>query len=269
MCMDTRPRRGSSQPDLFPRSMRPTIPIDESHRLVQLAIELDWTELECRAEVIRGSKLKNGAGRPPHLRALLGAMVLRATRYMPYRVLEDQIRHYAPARYLCGLTETEWSPDHNTLHDFIELMGEEGARLINEYVVERAVEEKLADPKVLVADTTAQEAAIPYPNEIGLMAVFIAAVSAASQKAGQALKKFAKAAQAAPSRFKPQISRGDEVETLRERCPRRSRTPSNGRDAQCQLIFHLQPNEMASATTHLHVDAAMRVGHGVAKSHSF
>jgi hypothetical protein len=46
------------------------------------------------------------------MRVLLGAMVLRATRYMPYRVLEDQIRYYAPARYLCGLTETEWSPDH-------------------------------------------------------------------------------------------------------------------------------------------------------------
>src|SRR5688572_3015895 len=106
--MSKRARRGSSQPELFPRSMCPTIPIDASHRLVQLALELDWTELEFRAEVIRGSKLKNAAGRPPHLRALLGAMVLRATRYVPYRVLEDQIRHYAPARYLCGLTETDW-----------------------------------------------------------------------------------------------------------------------------------------------------------------
>jgi IS5 family transposase len=192
--MRKRARGGNSQPDLIPRSMCATIPIDESHRLVQLAMELDWTELECRAEVIRGSKLKNGAGRPPHLRALLGAMILRATRYAPYRVLEDQIRYYAPARYFCGLTETDWSPDHRTLHDFVELMGEEGVRLINEYVVEQAVSEKLADPSVLVADMTAQEAAIPYPNEMGLMAGFIAAVSAASQKAGEVLKQFAQAA---------------------------------------------------------------------------
>jgi len=185
---------GSRQPELFPRSKRPTIPIEENHRLVELADKLDWTEMEVRAEVIRASKLKNAAGRPPHLRALLGAMVLRATRYMPYRVLEDQIRHYAPARYLCGLTETEWSPDHNTLHDFIELMGEEGARFINEYAVEWAVEEKLADPKVLVADTTAQEADIPHPNEMGLMAAFVTAVAAASKRAGQALKQFAQRA---------------------------------------------------------------------------
>ena len=182
--------RGSRQPELFARSKRPTIPIEPNHRLVELADSLDWTELEVRAEAIRASKLKNGAGRPPHLRALLGAMVLRATRYVPYRVLEDQIRHYAPARYLCALTETEWSPDHNTLHDFIELMGEDGTRLINEYVVEQAVEEKLADPKVLVADTTAQEAALPYPNEIGLMSSFLTTVVAASNKAGQALKDF-------------------------------------------------------------------------------
>lgn len=157
--MSTRKRGGSRQADLFPRSKRPTIPIDENHRLVQLTDRLDWTELEERAEQIRASKLKSAAGRPPHLRALLGAMVLRATRYLPYRELEDQIRYYAPARYLCGLTEVEWTPDHNTLHAFFELMGEEGARLINEYAVEWAVEEHLADPKVVVADTTAQEAA--------------------------------------------------------------------------------------------------------------
>ena len=189
--MSTRRRRGSSQAELFPRSKRPTIPIEENHRLVVLTDSLDWTELEMRAEMIRASKLKSAAGRPPHLRALLGAMVLRATRSMPYRVLADQIRHYAPARYLCGLTETEWSPDHRTIHDFIELMGEEGARLINEYAVEWAVEEKLADPRVLVADTTAQEAAIPYPNEMGLMAAFIASVAAASKRAGKTLKEFA------------------------------------------------------------------------------
>lgn len=188
------PGGASRQAELFPRSKRPTIRIEENHRLVQLADSLDWTEMEMRAETIRASKLKNGAGRPPRLRALLGAMVLRATRYVPYRVLADQIRHYAPARYLCGLTETDWSPDHNTLHDFMELMGEEGARFINEYTVEWAVSEKLADPSVVVGDTTAQEAAIPHPNEMGLMAAFMNTLAAASSRAGSALKDFVKKA---------------------------------------------------------------------------
>ena len=183
-------RGGSRQPDLFPRSRRPTIPIDGNHRLVQLTDRLDWTELEARAEVIRGSKLKSAAGRPPHLRVLLGAMVLMATRRMTYRETEDQIRYYAPARYLCGLTETEWTPDFTTIQDFTELMGEEGIRLINEYTVGLAVEEKLADPKVVVADTTAQEAAISWPNEMGLMASFFTSVTAASKRGGSALKAF-------------------------------------------------------------------------------
>jgi transposase, IS5 family len=188
--MSKRARGGCGQPELFPRSKRPTITIEPTHRLVDLTDRLDWTEMEVRAETVRASKLKNGAGRPPHMRALLGAMVLRATRRMTYRELEDQIRHYGPARYLCGLTETDWTPDHNTLHDFMELMGEDGSRFINEYVVEWAVEEKLADPKVLVADTTAQEAAIPYPNEMGLMTSFITAIGAASKKAGGKLRAF-------------------------------------------------------------------------------
>ena len=183
--------RGEGQLELIARSKRSTIEVEASHRLVQLTDRLDWDEVEARAELIRASKLKSAAGRPPHLRALLGAMLLMATRRMSYREAEDQIRYYAPARYLCGLTETDWTPDFTTIQDFTELMGEEGIQLINEYAVELAVAEKLADPKVVAADTTAQEAAIPWPNEMGLLASFFSSVAAASKRGGQALKAFA------------------------------------------------------------------------------
>jgi hypothetical protein len=56
------------------------------------------------------------------------------------------------------------------------------------------VEEKLADPTVVVADTTAQEAAIPHPNEMNLMATFVSAVAAASKHVGVALSGFVKRA---------------------------------------------------------------------------
>ena len=191
--MSTRRRRSSRQGELFRRSTRPVIAIEENHRLVRLTDELDWTELELVVEEIRRSKVKNEAGRPPHLRALIGAVVLRATHRMSYRETEDQIRHYAPARYLCGLTETEWTPDANTIVDFEQLMGEDGMKRLNEYVVKEAVDEGLADRRVLVADTTAQEALIPYPNELNLMAAFLSSLATASSKAGGALKSFAKA----------------------------------------------------------------------------
>jgi molybdopterin converting factor small subunit len=178
------------QPDLIPRSKNPTIPIAADHRLVQMTDTVDWSEMEQQAQQIRSAKLKNAAGRPPHLRALLGAMLLMAIRKLSYRETEDLIRYYAPARYLCGLTETEWTPDFTTIQDFTELMGEEGIKLINQYVVELAVKQKLADPRTLVADTTAQEAAVPHPNEMGLMASFLTSVAAASRKVGRALKGF-------------------------------------------------------------------------------
>ena len=180
----------SRQPDLLPRSKSPTIPIAHNHRLVHIADTLDWDELQQRAQQIRLAKLKNAAGQPPHLRATLGAMVLMGTRKLTYRETEDLIQYYAPARYLCGLTESNWTPDFTTIQDFTELMGQEGIRLINQYVVGLAVKNKLADPRTVVADTTAQEAAIPHPNEIGLMAGFLRSVTAAAQKVGGAMKEF-------------------------------------------------------------------------------
>ncbi|TMQ22592.1 MAG: hypothetical protein E6J91_01180, partial [Deltaproteobacteria bacterium] len=187
-----RPR--NRQPELFPRSKQAAIEIAPNHRLVQITEEIDWTELEDLVQAIRLSKLKSAAGRPAHLRALIGALVLRALRYRTIRDLEDLIRYYAPARFLCGLTETKWSPDANTIWDFEQLLGEEGVKLINERVVKWAVEEKLADPTVVVADTTAQEAAIPYPNEMNMMATFVSAVAAASKHVGAALQGFVKRA---------------------------------------------------------------------------
>jgi transposase, IS5 family len=189
--MPKRKSGGSRQKDLIPLSMRPAITIGANHRLAILADEIDWTDFLMFVELIRLSKVKNAAGRPAHLRALVGALLLRAVRKPTYRETEDLIRYYAPARYLCGLTETDWSPDHNTICDFEKLLGEDGVKQINEYAVKWAVAEKLADPSVVVGDMTAQEAAIPYPNEMGHMAAFMATVSAASKRAGKTLKAFA------------------------------------------------------------------------------
>jgi hypothetical protein len=113
-----------------------------------------------------------------------------ALRARPYREVEEQIRYYAPARYLCGLTESDWTPDFTTVHDLAQLLGEDGVKLINEGVVEQAMKLGLADTKVVVADMTAQEAAIPHPNEMGLLGGFVRSVEKAAAKVGQAFKGF-------------------------------------------------------------------------------
>ena len=188
--MPQRRKGGSRQPDLIARSKRPRISLPANHPMVVLTDAVDWTAMEVRAEKIREKKLKNAAGRPPHLRATLGALTLMALRSRPYREVEEQIRYYAPARYLCGLTETDWTQDFTTIQDFAQLMGEDGVRLINESVVEQAVALGLADTKVAVADMTAQEAAIPHPNEMGLLAGFVRSIESAARQAGQAVKGF-------------------------------------------------------------------------------
>lgn len=179
---------GSRQPDLFVRSKQPKISLPDNHPMVVLTDTVDWTEMEVRVEKIREKKLKNAAGRPPHVRATLGALTLMALRRLPYREVEEQIRYYAPGRYLCGLTETDWTPDFTTIQDFSKLLGEEGVKLINEGIVEQAVKLGLADAKVAVADLTAQEAAIPHPNEMGLLSGFLRSVEKAGRKAGKAFK---------------------------------------------------------------------------------
>lgn len=188
--MSQRRKSGNRQGDLVPRSKRAAISVPDNHPMVVLTDTVDWTELEVRAEKIREKKLKNAAGRPPHLRATLGALTLMALRRLPYREVEEQIRFYAPARYLCGLTETDWTPDFTTIADFAQLLGEDGVKLINEAVVTQAVALGLADTKVAVADLTAQEAAIPHPNEMGLMGGFVRSLEAAAGKLGNAFKGF-------------------------------------------------------------------------------
>src|SRR5450631_3062509 len=183
--MSARRRGGNSQPDLFPRSKRPAISLPSNHPMVVLTDTVDWTEMELQAEKVRAKKLKSAAGRPPNLRATLGALTLMAIRKMPYREAEEQIRYYAPAR-----TETDWTPDFTTIQDFAQLLGEDGCRLINEAVVKQAVALGLADSRVAVADMTAQEAAIPHPNEMGLLGGFVNSIAAAAKRAGQGFQSF-------------------------------------------------------------------------------
>jgi hypothetical protein len=189
--MSERRRSGSRQGELFPRSRQPLVELEAEHPLVRIADQLDWTELERLVQEVRGRKLKSRAGRPPHLRALIGTVIFMSWKRMPYRDAEDQVRHYAPARYLCGLSESKWTPDFTTIQDFHQLLGEDGIALINDWVLKLAVVKKLADPKLLVADTTAQEAAISHPNEVGLLASFMTAITLATKRAGGAFKSLA------------------------------------------------------------------------------
>ena len=72
------------------------------------------------------------------------------------------------------LTEGVWRAYHNYLKSYCSVDPKrlKSAAMVPGNDVKWAVEEKLADPTVVVADTTAQEATIPYPNEMRLTISF-------------------------------------------------------------------------------------------------
>lgn len=172
------------QPCLFDQPTKVKINLGKDHELVRLTKTLNWDELMEIAIDIRKKK-KNNTGCEPHYRELLGAVALMAMKKINYREAQDLIAHYAPARYLCNLMDSDWVIDHVTLFDFTQILGEDGMDKINSHILKKAIEEGLADPMSLMSDTTAQEAKIPYPNEVGLMSRYASLMGKHLKKASQ------------------------------------------------------------------------------------
>jgi hypothetical protein len=163
--------------------------VNESHELVRLARAVDWDELIETAMDIRSRKIKAATGPEPHYRELLGAVTLMAVKNITYRDAEDLIAHYAPARYLCKLMDSDWRPDHITIFEFTQMLGERGMSKINGAILGMAKDAGVLDPSRLMSDTTAQEAKIPYPNEVGLMSKYVGIVRKTVGKAGKVFSK--------------------------------------------------------------------------------
>lgn len=147
--------------------------VPQDHEMVILSKALDWDLGQAIAEANRAEKIKSPRGLTPHYRALNGAVVLRALKGCDYRTSEDLIRNYIPARYLCDLHNSDWTPDHNTICDYEHMLGENGLREWVDYVLKAAEASGFADPRGLCSDTTVQEGNIPYPNEVGHMNAFM------------------------------------------------------------------------------------------------
>ena len=160
------------------------ISIKDKHELVQLTDLTPWPELIEAAQGIRALKVKALVGPEPHYRELLGAIALMSVRQITYRQAEDLIAHYAPARYLCNLMDSTWNPDHITIFEFTQMMGPEGMDIFNKTFLSKAEDLGILDQTRLMSDTTAQEAMIPYPNEVGLMKRFTDLTVGALKKVG-------------------------------------------------------------------------------------
>lgn len=161
------------QPSLFDQSTQVKISLNREHNLYKLTQLINWSALIAFVENIRESKTLKSTGPKPRYRALLGAIVLMAMKKMTYREAEDSIAHYAPARYLCELMDSDMTVDHVTIFEFTQMLGPDGMNSLNEMILTTAMEHGLLDPSIMMSDTTAQEAMIPYPNEVGLMSRYM------------------------------------------------------------------------------------------------
>ena len=149
------------------------IAVSPDHEMLILEKSLDWDLMQVIAEAHRDKVIKSNRGLKPHYRALNGAVVVRTLKNSDFRTTEDQIRYYHPARILCGLQNSHWTPDHVAIWEYEGMLGECGIKEMTDYVLRTAAEVGFADPKGLCSDTTAQEAFIPYPNEVGHMNGFM------------------------------------------------------------------------------------------------
>ncbi len=152
------------------------IPIPQDHEMVILSKTLDWDLLQVIAEECRRGVVSSTRGQVPHYRALNGAIVVKALRGSTYRDTEDLIRNYLPARYLCDLHNSLWTPGHVAIFEYEGMLGERGMTEITDYVLRTARDVGFADPSGLCTDTTAQEGDIPYPTEVGHMNSFMKSV---------------------------------------------------------------------------------------------
>jgi IS5 family transposase len=177
------------QAELFSQGIKAEIIVNERHELVRLERALDWDELMETTMSIRLKKIKAASGPEPHYRELLGVVALMAVKNITYRDAEDLIAHYAPARYLCKLMDSNWNPDHITIFEFTQMLGQDGMNKINGNILEIAKDSGVLDSSRLMSDTTAQEAKIPYPNEVGLMSRYAGIVQKTAKKAGKAFAK--------------------------------------------------------------------------------
>lgn len=154
------------------------VTVSPSHEMVILEKSLDWDLMQAIAEIHREKVIKSTRGLKPHYRALNGAIVVRTLRSSDLRSTEDLIRHYNPARILCGLQNSQWTPDHVAIWEYEGMLGESGLQEITDYVLKTAASLGFADPRGLCTDTTAQEANIPYPTEVGHINGFMKSVKA-------------------------------------------------------------------------------------------
>lgn len=151
------------------------VPVMASHRLLRLRAALDWPTLtKILSDHLRGAGCNvDGVlrGRRMDVNPYVPMIVLMLVMRLNLRQMEDYLAENAVGRLFMGL---ENSPeiqvrDHSTIGRIVQALGAAGFEALNAVIVQHAVLMGFANTTTLSADTTAQELAIGYPHEAGIL----------------------------------------------------------------------------------------------------
>jgi hypothetical protein len=165
-------------PELCPEASSTTqlvqIEVSPTHPLLVLKRALPWeaiTEAMTRHWRAHGKNVDGGPGLPWDVSLYMPLVVLMLIKHFDSRQMEAYLAENVVARVFIGRRRDVQAQirDHSNIARAYAALGKAGIDEVTHLVIQEAHRFGLVDEGVISADTTAQELAIGYPNEPGIL----------------------------------------------------------------------------------------------------
>jgi hypothetical protein len=148
--------------------------VDHNHPLLQLKRALPWRDIE---EVMvstwrgAGKNVARSRGRPWPVSLYVPLLVLMLIKRLDCREMEAYLAENAVARVFVSQQDYPGSQlrDHASIARALAALGAQGVEAVNGLIINHAAKQGFADASRLSGDTTAQELALGYPHEAGIL----------------------------------------------------------------------------------------------------
>jgi hypothetical protein len=170
--------RAHSMPEACPETSPSVhivqVEVSPTHPLLLLKQALPWeaiTEAMTRHWRQHGKNVDGGPGLPWDVSLYVPLVVLMLIKSFDSRQMEAYVAENVVARVFIGCHSEAQAQirDHSNIARAYAALGKAGIDELNHLVIKEAHRVGFVDPRVLSADTTAQELPIGYPNEPGIL----------------------------------------------------------------------------------------------------
>jgi hypothetical protein len=177
-------------PEASPSVQLVQIEVSPGHPLLVLKRALPWeaiTEAMTRHWRAHGKNVDGGAGLPWDVSLYVPLVVLMLIKHFDSRQMEAYLAENVVARVFIGRHREVQAQirDHSNIARAYAALGKEGIDEVTHLVIKEAHGFGFVDEGVMSSDTTAQELAIGYPNEPGIL-------RGLAQRCGRALRRLKK-----------------------------------------------------------------------------